>query len=70
MLIKEFTLRPIGGEANENVLIEENGYPWALIFVDMFHTPRDAQNQGNDVYNAIYNGEPFRVKMTLEIINE
>ena len=69
MLTKEFTFRPVG--TNENVLLEEDNYPWAMVHVDLFHTPRQADGTTNDIYTAIYKtGKPFKVRMTLEIIDE
>ena len=68
MMIKEFIFRPVG-QSNENVLIEEgDGWPWAMIHVDLFHTPKNELGKYNDIYESIYKGNVFKVKMTLEII--
>lgn len=47
--------------AFENIILEDsNGYPWALLFMDIFYNKED-----DKIYNAIKKGEPFQIKVDI-----
>lgn len=61
MLTKFYTFVPVG-PGSDNVLITENGYPWAMAFIDMFY-----DNEDGNLQSVVREGKPFKVKVTFEI---
>ena len=63
MLTKIFTFVPVGGDKPDNVLITEDGCPWAMAFIDMFFDKEE-----KDITREIKEGNPFKVKVSFELV--